>query len=146
MKTIMAQVLYDLREKTAQISGTDLHDLFRSVLDGDPSPVGRTPISVDALIDLTQTTSDPDVAQFVRDVIGNELIVGYLQERERIDVGSLADYWPTGRQTSWQESDDIRRQRANTAYRAAMFSAQFALKEKYARLAREAGLVFPQSI
>lgn len=39
-----AQELYDYREQTAMISGTDLHDLFRAVCGGEPSPAGQTPI------------------------------------------------------------------------------------------------------
>jgi hypothetical protein len=45
---ITAQDLYDRREEYAEISGTDLHELFQT-LTGDPSPDGRTPISAAAL-------------------------------------------------------------------------------------------------
>lgn len=38
--TLPAQVFYDLRELTGNISGNDLHELFRIVC-GEPSPSGR---------------------------------------------------------------------------------------------------------
>lgn len=41
---LTAQELYDERERNALISGTDLHDLFRLLCDGEPSPSGRTEI------------------------------------------------------------------------------------------------------
>lgn len=46
---ITAQVLYDARDQYAIISGLELHDLFRAVCGGEPSPAGRTPISIAAL-------------------------------------------------------------------------------------------------
>lgn len=49
--TLTAQKLYDWREETAVISGTELAQLFQE-LTGEPSPVGRTPISLSKLIDL----------------------------------------------------------------------------------------------
>lgn len=66
---ITAQALYDERDAHAQISGTDLHEVFRALLDGEPSPAGATPIDVDALISLMHATTDPDVSQFIQDVL-----------------------------------------------------------------------------
>ena len=43
---ILAQDLYDLREATGFISGTDLHDLFRELCDGEPSPSGKIPVEI----------------------------------------------------------------------------------------------------
>ena len=47
--TIQAQYIYDLRDTTGFISGTDLHDLFREVLDGEPSPAGNAEIPIEKL-------------------------------------------------------------------------------------------------
>lgn len=47
--TIRAQALYNLREATGFISGTDLHELFRDTCDGEPSPSGYTEISLEAV-------------------------------------------------------------------------------------------------
>jgi hypothetical protein len=44
MSTITAQQLYDLRERDGEIDGNDLHELFRAVCDGEPSPSGATQI------------------------------------------------------------------------------------------------------
>jgi hypothetical protein len=41
---ITAQDLYDRRDERGEISGTDLHEMFRKLLDGEPSPRGRTVI------------------------------------------------------------------------------------------------------
>lgn len=49
MTTITAQDLYDWRERTGAISGTDLHNLFRTLLDGEPSPPGRTILYVEEI-------------------------------------------------------------------------------------------------
>lgn len=68
-ETINAQVLYDLRDELAQISGSDLHELFRAMLDGEPSPAGRTLIDIDRLIDIMQTTDDRDLSQFIQDAL-----------------------------------------------------------------------------
>jgi hypothetical protein len=63
MKTVPAQVLYELREKEEVISGTDLHDLFRLACDGDPSPPGAAKISVDALFAIAER--DPYYREFI---------------------------------------------------------------------------------
>lgn len=52
--TFTAQKLYDWREETAAISGSDLHTLFHELV-GDPSPAGRTPISLEKLIALAES-------------------------------------------------------------------------------------------
>jgi len=49
MKTTTAQNMYDWRERTAAISGSDLHDLFRALCDGEPSPRGATVIDGERL-------------------------------------------------------------------------------------------------
>jgi hypothetical protein len=41
-----AQRLYDLREATGFISGNDLHELFRELCEGEPSPSGYTPVEI----------------------------------------------------------------------------------------------------
>jgi hypothetical protein len=46
---LTTQELYDARETDAAISGSDLHDLFRAVCDGEPSPSGHTHISRERL-------------------------------------------------------------------------------------------------
>lgn len=38
---LRAQALYDLRSVTGFCSGTDLHELFRAVCTGEPSPSGH---------------------------------------------------------------------------------------------------------
>lgn len=38
---VQAQVLYDLRTLTGVISGEELHELFRHLFDGEPSPSGQ---------------------------------------------------------------------------------------------------------
>ena len=43
-----AQQLYNWREQTGEISGSDLALLFQE-LTGDPSPAGRTPIDITRL-------------------------------------------------------------------------------------------------
>jgi hypothetical protein len=48
MNTVKAQDLYNLREVTGFVSGTDLHELFRGVC-GEPSPSGHTEICVEDL-------------------------------------------------------------------------------------------------
>lgn len=40
-----AQQLYNWREQTNEISGTELHMLFQELI-GNPSPAGRTPIDI----------------------------------------------------------------------------------------------------
>jgi len=40
IQEVTAQHLYDLRELTGFISGTELHDFFRAIADGEPSPSG----------------------------------------------------------------------------------------------------------
>lgn len=50
---MIAQELYDWRDETGAISGLDLHELFQA-LTGDPSPVGRTKISLDKLRTLAE--------------------------------------------------------------------------------------------
>jgi hypothetical protein len=57
-KQISAQDLYDWRERTAEISGSDLHELFRELLDGEPSPEGARPISVKKLGELARNHGD----------------------------------------------------------------------------------------
>jgi len=47
--TLVAQDLYDWRERTAAISGSDLHDLFRALCNGEPSPRGATVIDGERL-------------------------------------------------------------------------------------------------
>lgn len=49
MNQITAQELYDRRERLGEITGADLHTIFRALCDGEPSPVGRTEISLEAL-------------------------------------------------------------------------------------------------
>mgnify|MGYP000859624637 CR=1 FL=1 len=61
MATITAQALYDWRDRTGAISGTELHQLFQT-LTGDPSPRGRTPIFLAALAMLAATDADADAA------------------------------------------------------------------------------------
>ncbi len=41
---LIAQSLYDYREESGMISRTELHDLFRAVCNGEPSPSRRTAI------------------------------------------------------------------------------------------------------
>ena len=48
-KDFNAQDLYDWREATEKISGLDLHDIFRAVCDGEPSPSGYAIVSRDKL-------------------------------------------------------------------------------------------------
>lgn len=71
MKTTTAQVLYDARDQYAIISGLELHDLFRAVCGGEPSPAGRTPISVAALRQAAteMAASVPEYSQFVEDAL-----------------------------------------------------------------------------
>lgn len=45
---LILQALYDLRETTGFVSGTDLHDIF-SRLNGDPSPSGMQPLDLEDL-------------------------------------------------------------------------------------------------
>ncbi len=47
-----AQVLYDVREETACISGTDLHNVFRLLFDGEPSPRGAATFQLSRLVDM----------------------------------------------------------------------------------------------
>ena len=59
-----AQQLYDWRETTSAISGTDLHMLFQE-LTGDPSPAGDTPIPMAALALLAEAgDTDAEAALF----------------------------------------------------------------------------------
>lgn len=44
-----AQELYDYREESGAISGEDLHELFRLLCDGEPSPSGKTEILPESL-------------------------------------------------------------------------------------------------
>lgn len=43
--TVFAQDLYDLREATGFVSGTDLHDAFTELV-GEPSPKGKTLVTI----------------------------------------------------------------------------------------------------
>ena len=52
-----AQQLYDWRDETGAISGTDLHMLFQELI-GDPSPAGNTPI---LMADLAQLAEGGDM-------------------------------------------------------------------------------------
>lgn len=47
MTKLTAQDLYDLREATGFVSGTDLQAAFTELV-GEPSPKGKTPITVPA--------------------------------------------------------------------------------------------------
>jgi hypothetical protein len=49
IRDVTAQHLYDLRELTGFVSGTDLHALFRDVCNGEPSPSGETTIELSSL-------------------------------------------------------------------------------------------------
>ena len=70
--TITAQHLYDRRERLGEISGADLHDLFRLLCDGEPSPVGRTPITRKALLDVWHDgPSDRDMQDFISEILGH---------------------------------------------------------------------------
>lgn len=72
---ITAQDLYDWREATAAISGTDLHRLFQDIL-GDPSPAGRRPIG---LADIAELARDGDEDAMVA-LLG---VIAYRSERFR---------------------------------------------------------------
>jgi hypothetical protein len=65
---ITAQALYDEREEFARISGTDLHDVFRFLLDGEPSPAGDMPISRAKLFNLWDRTN-ADTQAFIDGVL-----------------------------------------------------------------------------
>ena len=64
---LRAQVLYDAREERAIISGTDLHDLFRLINYGDPSPSGDMLISIDVLRNLAREV--PFYREFITDAL-----------------------------------------------------------------------------
>lgn len=49
MEIHTAQDLYDIRDITACISGTDLHETFRVLFDGEPSPSGKATITAHEL-------------------------------------------------------------------------------------------------
>lgn len=68
MQIITAQAIYDERDEFAQFSGTAMHALFEEVL-GEPSPAGRTPISVDALIRVAGHPEDTDARRAARAVL-----------------------------------------------------------------------------
>lgn len=51
------QDLYDWREATAEISGTDLHYLFQDLV-GDLSPSGRIVLDIERLRELAETNVD----------------------------------------------------------------------------------------
>lgn len=63
-KMFFAQNLYDLRECTGFVSGTDLHSVFRDLL-GEPSPSGKGKISWQSLKALP-------VAETIRELIKSE--------------------------------------------------------------------------
>lgn len=65
---IMAQALYDAQIEYAQIDGKDLHALLER-LTGDPSPAGSTLIPEEMLMAEMRTTNDPDMSQFIQDVL-----------------------------------------------------------------------------
>jgi hypothetical protein len=64
--TITTQNLYDWREETEAISGTDLQRLFERIC-GEPSPAGATPVNWDVLntvlYDFAHPDQDPGEAQ-----------------------------------------------------------------------------------
>lgn len=69
-REITAQFLYDLRELTGFISGTDLHQLFTKLV-GDPAPKGRTPINLQdamqACPKLVALLKEKNIAQRVKE-------------------------------------------------------------------------------
>lgn len=73
MKTFTAQDLYDCQEEFGDISGTDLHDLFRFLCGGEPSPAGRTPISTLKLLDAWHDFGDKATTEFIDRVIGHDV-------------------------------------------------------------------------
>jgi len=60
-----AQLLYDRRDQFAEVSGSDLHELFRFLCDGDPSPSGAVDIPDDRLRAAQVAFADSDIAAFV---------------------------------------------------------------------------------
>lgn len=59
MSTILtAQTLYDWREQTGAMSGADLHELFRDLYDGEPSPSGRWELPMGRLRELAEQHAD----------------------------------------------------------------------------------------
>lgn len=73
---MIAQVLYDTRENTAQISGSDLHILFYAIC-GEPSPAGRTEIDVNMLAVYMYRTPDTDTAQFIASILEGVSMLQY---------------------------------------------------------------------
>jgi hypothetical protein len=57
MMMMMCQVLYNLRNATAWVSGNDLHELFYSLV-GDPSPAGKTEFALAKLKEIDQEAFD----------------------------------------------------------------------------------------
>lgn len=52
-KKVSLQEIYDLRELTGFISGNDLHDFFRELVN-DPSPSGRVEVNEATLMETDQ--------------------------------------------------------------------------------------------
>ena len=68
-----AQQLYNWREQTQEISGTELAQLFQE-LTGEPSPSGRTKIDMDAVAAIAENGTatwygGASAAQAARDVL-----------------------------------------------------------------------------
>ena len=59
-----AQQLYDWRDETGAISGTDLHMLFQELI-GDPSPSGHVAIPIAALVALAERGNEDAAAALV---------------------------------------------------------------------------------
>lgn len=73
---MIAQVLYDKRETSAQISGSDLHILFYAVC-GEPSPAGRTEIEISKLVAYMYKAPNTDTAQFIAGILEGVSILQY---------------------------------------------------------------------
>lgn len=74
---ITAQMIYDLRELTGFASGVDLHDLFRAICDGEPSPSGKVEIHPLALAShpvglkaMKEASSDTQIARHIDQYCG----------------------------------------------------------------------------
>lgn len=71
---MQAQDLYDWREEFAQISGSELHEVFRSVC-GEPSPAGRTEIDPQALREYAESQRNLYAAHKASGGIGGEYLI-----------------------------------------------------------------------
>lgn len=86
-----AQVLYDWREKTEDVTGNDLHAMFRYVC-GEPSPKGNTEIDLERLFEYVEnnwTMLYIDIHRLAMKDVENEMAVHKKPREYAYDIAGL---------------------------------------------------------